>query len=152
MLLEDGRACSELLELSAARESCFLDFSTEAFTASTYSFIFAESTLAESTLAESATAESAATGADEDETADVSATGATAGATAGATLLEETTSELDSATELDDGAGAELERFAEETGAGATLLELGTVFTESADCWEASASNSANKSRVWAKD
>jgi hypothetical protein len=148
MLLEDGRACSELLELSAARESCFLDFSTEAFTASTYSFIFAESTLAESTLAESATAESAATEADEDETADVSATGATAGAT----LLEETTSELDSATELDDGAGAELERFAEETGAGATLLELGTVFTESADCWVASASNSANRSRVWAKD
>ena len=136
-MLEEERdgAGSELLELSAARESCFLDFSIAAFTASIYSFIFAESTLAESTfaestLAESATAESATTGTDEDETADVSA----AGATAGATLLEETATELDSATELDDGTGAELERFAEETGAGATLLELGTVFTESADC------------------
>lgn len=131
-MLEEERdgAGSELLELSAARESCFLDFSIAAFTASIYSFIFAESTLAESATVESATAESAATGADEDETANVSA----AGATAGATLLEETATELDSATELDDGTGAELERFAEETGAGATLLELGTVFTESADC------------------
>jgi hypothetical protein len=151
-MLEEERddACSELLELSAARESCFLALSIAEFTASTYAFIFAESTFAVSALAESALAVSATaeSGAAKLEEAGVS------------TLLEETTTELDTgATLLELGfwAGTLLELTAAlETGAGvaagATLLELGVTALASllAGCsaaW-ASASNSAKRSRV----
>lgn len=68
----------------------------------------------------------------------------------GTTALEETATELeDFAVELDDA----LVLLLEIAGAWATLLELGAVTTASLD-WaaSASASNSAKRSRGWAKD
>ena len=148
MLLEEisGAGCSELLELSAARESRILASSTCLFIDATYESS-GEICCAESATAESATDESGCTA----ESA--FATGAAGTVSAGAdTATEELLAmlELEGATELDCGT-SELEDAA-TLDAGTTLLEEGATLLEDASAASASASNSANRSRGWAKD
>ena len=98
-----------------------------------------ESVAEESTAAESAGA--AATAAVE-SAADDSGAG---------TLLDETSAELDCTSALEAGAATlELETATELDDGATTTLELDTVSLLETD-WAASASNSANRSRGWAK-